>query len=642
MSQRQWWKRPVTWVAIVLLVVAAVSSALLFVRGQSGAGWTVAIVSAGILLVWLAPRSRDYVLEIIGDVIDWLVEAPRRARRFYGTEAPGSSVPVLFWLAGFAVALATAYYLPRSFPDFAHAQHFEFFVLLGAGQIAGQAFAYRLTRPSAGDLVYLRHLATPTPVMRRGTPARPTHPDDVVRFFLSRFPAGRPVYRYEESVVRDLGPEWRRPFKGRVASARTDEVFPHPLDLLSHFLRRFPHGMDEIDADLMYRELKMYERSYVDVRARPEERIRALFAPRAAAEANEQLVLRAGFVVDDAWSRLKVVLPAGLRLRHLLTESIVIWTRLVVAVAMGWVVFFAVFLSWFALLPLVVIGWAVWAGRRQLVRAYEMRAATADIYRFELAERMRVALPASQSEFAQLGPVFTGGQTEWELVPAQNGNLTTHVHHGDVNAEAADTSRLEEQLADTRQGLTIELHRVTERLKDAQDRLSELTDRQLSAIPDLVARSVGAAVSAPPMVNFTGYLAIEDQNDESLVDGNTIMTTPAAQVGVVVSVLADARARDSAPERGTEDDRFLALQPLHIDGGRTEPEVEFELVVDSATVRPSPRRHQVRVARPTGQSQVPVSLLVPDQDGRHEVWLQLFQSGQLVQMVMIIVEARRE
>lgn len=382
--------------------------------------------------------------------------------------------------------------------------------------------------------------------------------------------------------------------------------------------------------------------SYVDVRARPEERIRALFAPRAAAEANEQLVHRAGFVVDDAWSRLKVVLPAGLRLRHLLTESIVIWTRLVVAVAMGWVVFFAVFLSWFALLPLVVIGWAMWAGRRQLVRAYEMRAATADIYRFELAERMRVALPASQSEFAQLGPVFTGGQTEWELVPAQNGNLTTHVHHGDVNAEAADTSRLEEQLADTRQGLTIELHRVTERLKDAQDRLSELTDRQLSAIPDLVARSVGAAVSAPPMVNFTGYLAIEDQDDESLVDGNTIMTTPAAQVGVVVSVLADARARDSAPERGTEDDRFLALQPLHIDGGRTEPEVEFELVVDSATVRPSPRRHQVRVARPTGQSQVPVSLLVPDQDGRHEVWLQLFQSGQLVQMVMIIVEARRE
>lgn len=607
-NQQPWWKNRWLWLGTLSVVGFSVALDLLvngLLHGWSRPALVAAMASGVSAAAILFALFRDEIVRYFND----RGGEPESARRFYGPDAPGAAVPVTFWLVGLAAAVLAAVQVPRlegQPPG----------LLLGAllvvVQVAVQVIAFSVTRPSPGDRDFLRSLAESA--AGRG----PRRPSDVLNFFLRHhdFGAVRPYARSNP----DFGQEWRRPFAERDRPRDRQLDFRIPLLLLFWLQDQFADGIDPDEL----RDLR--ERLEPEPRRDEDEVPSSLLATRAAARVNEELARRVGFVVDDAWQRLKLVLPNDLRRRHLWAESGVLWSRLVAAVALGLVPPFVVFRSWFALVSFVIFGWAVAVGRRRLVRAYELRAATADLYRFDLARRLGIAMPSSQAEFAELGGVLTGKDTDWELTSPE------------TQQAAVDTSRIEEELARTRQEITGEVRLAAERLEHQRGELEESwggymrrTDRRLSGLPELIRQSVDEVLGGPQLVNFTGSLTVEHQD----------VAPPDSIVDLAVEIHGNPDADDSSHVRVIGVNRRAVRQPVRIDGGMPLPAAEFELIVDSATMHPSPRRRTVEVAAFDGRARVEVSLSLPEEEGTHEAWLQLFQSGRLVQAIMVVVEARR-
>ncbi|MGI5499368.1 hypothetical protein [Lentzea sp. CA-135723] len=641
---RRAWSRLLPWLIGLFIVSAAVTAVLSSRSGQLVLTWVAAGIGAVSLLTVVVVRYGD-------DMLNYFADVGRIARRTADASehlnAPGQTVPLVFRFGALVAAGATAYYVPPWFAELTSVRS-PGFALLVAGQFLAQTFALWLTRPAPGNLRVLRSLAVEAGV--HGTPDHPLTPGDVIEYYTSRYPDGiRP--RGGRPRTSKLGEEWHLPFVAGWAEIDGHVPWRTPAKMLEWLGEMYRGGLDPVTAERMKSDVWEIVREA----RRPVRRVSGqhvgggLLATASAFRVNRDLAVRAGFVVDDAWPLLKLVLPGDVRRRHLLADQAVMWSRLVFAVAVGWVVFCLDVSPVLAIVPTVLAVAALQSGRTRLVQAYEMRAATADVYRFELAKRLRIALPESQADFARLGAVLTGKSTDWRLAVTADGSIGAI--HGDVvhNYGAHDGktddkfAEKQEQLLAAQNELAREVRQVSRQLEKGQAGQSQrewqtMTDERLSVLPSLLKATVAEVLAGPTMMTFAGYLAVEHLDDDAFVNGSTILAEPASQVGVVVSVLADPRARDTAPERGTDTDQFMVLQPIHIEGGRTAAEAEFELVVDSATLRPTPRRHTMRVA-PSGQDQVDVHLLVPDQTGRHEAWLQLFQSGQLVQAIAVVVEA---
>ncbi|WP_439660022.1 hypothetical protein ACSHWB_47975 [Lentzea sp. HUAS TT2] len=624
------WQRLIPWLAAVVITAGGAAVTLWFQSDNTVLAWVSAAVATLALVTGLAVRFGEDVLSVVEGLFENL---HTRGGVFNRPDAPGWTVSVSVRLAGLAGAVATAYYLPRVLAEFSDVRSVTFSVVLVAGQFAGQALGFWLTRPASGELEFLRSLAAAA--RTRGAPGRSKTPADVIEFYARHFSAGARGGRSSRPRVDALGAEWDEPF---ASDMREHVGFRTPADMLHWLITRYPNGLLPHEAAELRADASRFERSVHRNEMERTSRLvgNGLFGTSVALRANRELTYRAGFVVDDAWSRLRLVLPGDLRRRHLMADAAVTWSRLVFAVALGWVVFCLLAWSWFVVAPVLLVVLAFVAGRRQMARASEMKVATADVYRFELAERLRVELPESQAEFAGLGAVLTGKEINWRLATAA-GRTNSVVHNNTV----MDTSRLENQLTRTQEQLVAMRKELfgEVRADAAQRDWQARTDERLAGLPALLKSSLAEALSGPTMVNFTGYLVVEHLDDDAFVNGSTIVAEPGSQVGVVVSVIANSGAQDSAPERGTQADQFMVLQPVHIEGGRTVSVVEFELVVDSATLRAAPRRHTVRVTPDSGQAQLQVSLLVPAQEGRHEAWLQLFQAGQLVQAIVVVVEA---
>lgn len=588
-----------------------------FSTGRTPFGWWLVAGGAVLLLAGTGVVFRDVIREVF-----------RAIPRGDDIPGPGAVLPVPIQVLGLAVAVAiSALALTLSGSTLSGA--ILWFLALSGCQIVVQSAAVTLFRPTVGTRAN--------------------------------------QYRAAESL--------RRRIQDHLERSREHEFLSGSKD---PYLEREEYARREWERRRYEEERHRFETGWGPEGSLAEElaRVRAItrpFAPSAATMVTTEVAHVHGVVLAAVWPQLTTVLPAPILRR---TERLEWWislSRLGAATALGAVVTFAL-----SPLPVgtklltiavaaVTCVWAVRAGRVQVTRACDARAAAFGVHRFDLVRALHLPRPRTQDEFVLLGDRLIGRPRhaiddqviEWDegsapaLQPAAVDSIRDEL-------STAITAKVDEQL-------TRAAHRQQELLRDISlldigtnelDRISGEVVRQV--VPDLRTRldekidtlglqlrtsvheSMTTAMTGPTLANFTGFLAVHPaENEPVLTEGGKIVAVAGSIVRLAVSVLADQSARQAGPERGKDGEALFILEPVNIEDGATSHQVPFDIVVDSATLSPTPHRHSIRVFPVRGEAQFVLALDVQDA-GEHEVWLQLYQAGRLIQSVVLAVAARSE
>ncbi|MGK5533140.1 hypothetical protein [Streptomyces sp. URMC 129] len=425
-------------------------------------------------------------------------------------------------------------------------------------------------------------------------------------------------------------------------------------------------------------------------RYRTEERflLRPL-APPAAVAAGVRIAETTGLVVDQVWPRISMVAPAAVTRAEQRRSGLIALLRVTVAAALCAALALpaAAELRWaasspaaadLALLaagPLLAGLAALSLARRAVGLACTRRAHAVELYRYDLAERLRLPRPRNNYTFAGLAGVLSGDEYLWDLPLAWSGGeqseelaeeVTRRVVRevrrllGEERAAAAHTApaatpgplgagELPQLAAEIAKRSTGPLgDRLAEQMASS---LTELYERTFNAeLRAAVLAAVEESVLGPPLVNFTGYLLLQlagqDGQDAGQDDagpapravGGVIVAPPSRQVAFDLTVVRDERARNAPPVLTSSlDQDFYVFEPVSVEGGQDLPTADFDALADSATLTPlPPERRALRTGR---QSRTTFRFRLPAEEGRHEVWFQLYQGGRLIQVVALTVVA---
>ncbi|MCE6996224.1 hypothetical protein LZG04_15670 [Saccharothrix sp. S26] len=400
---------------------------------------------------------------------------------------------------------------------------------------------------------------------------------------------------------------------------------------------------------------------------------RGLLIGSSAIEAATGAAHTCGVVVDALWPRLARVVPDRVRRHVTWLDRGIAFFRVVSASAVASTAVLAASRSFaLATIPALLFLLVVFAVRPQVGEVYAARADATDMYRLDLVRALRLPAPRTHDGLIAMGdrlmgaPVPDGPVESWELMddqgrpprgfrPEEMEEITERLGELVASESRRALDHLYLRLAADRDlAPKIELaeHDAQRLVQDVTDRTASMLDARLSRefrelrvqLGEELTKVMENALAGPELVNFAGYLVVELGAGGGVASTGTgvVVARPGSSLELTVSVVADDASWDAAPDRLTTSDAFLALETVQVEGGRTEPEVAFEAIVDSATMNPHPHRVPMRVAQPQGERQETITLRLPDNEDRHEVWLQLFQSGRLVQAVAITVDTRAE
>ncbi|MFE2560350.1 hypothetical protein ACFXGT_30890 [Streptomyces sp. NPDC059352] len=329
--------------------------------------------------------------------------------------------------------------------------------------------------------------------------------------------------------------------------------------------------------------------------------------------------------------------------------------------------------------PFLIALAALALGRRRIVEAYEHRVSAVEVYRFDLAEAVRLPPPGSNAELIALSDVLEGhGGYDRPLVWSGATETAAAVEVSAVSRESLVSEVSQRVLREVCEVLRDEHEALAQRLtpgrlgkKDlgrlAQEvaqhtskSVGERLERQVAHLQEgstqglrqVLREGIEESVIGPPLANFTGYFALQLADGHKpaadgaadtrptggAAHGTTVVASPGYRLGLVLFVVRDPRARGAASTQQTAPDRqFFALEPVHVEGGRDVPTVDFEAMVDSPTLTPSPRRQTLRTQK---EAQTVFRFQMPDEEGSHEVWFQLYQSGRLIQVIAVSIAVR--
>ncbi|HEX3783212.1 MAG TPA: hypothetical protein VHX38_26390 [Pseudonocardiaceae bacterium] len=414
-----------------------------------------------------------------------------------------------------------------------------------------------------------------------------------------------------------------------------------------------------------------YVHNLKSIEDHPLQRFATPMSPARALDVALNTLRRDGVVLADVWPRLAGIVPTSVWRADQRLNWWIALSRLWVSTALGTIVTFVVTPAMPLEARLVAIGvgviagaWALLAGRSQVYRAYRARATAFDVHRFDLVRALHLPEPRTQSEFIRLGGRLDGNE-EFEPMELNWSIAHSATHPRPDNDESLWNERRPAVTADMRAEFDKLQHSIAEQLRRIHtpeiapvhlQRLSaDVANAVLPMIRSELAKSIAKLrnelttsiqesvkmeMTGPALVNFTGFLVIApiDPGTGTLrTESGRILTTPGI-LQVTIAVIADPRARDAMSERGGSGESFFILEPIHIDGGTTSSPAPFDLVVDSATLHPTPHRHAMQVEPTDGAGQVTLALEVPDTAGLYEGWLQLFQNGRLIQAVVLTVD----
>ncbi|MFE1444629.1 DUF3488 domain-containing protein [Streptomyces sp. NPDC058739] len=455
---------------------------------------------------------------------------------------------------------------------------------------------------------------------------------------------------------------------------------------------RFEWEQARSERERAWRDQEAIREEWYREARRPLSRLARPLSPAAGNDVAVAAALTTGLVVDRVWPRIELVASIEVKREAYRRSRDVALLRVTAASAvctgLSWV-FTAGVLARFqpgggglAVLfigPLLIALAALVLGRRRIVEAYEHRVSAVEVYRFDLAEAVRLPPPDSNAELIALSDVLEGHggydrPLVWsgaagtaaaaEVSAASRESLVSEVSQR-VLREVCEVLReeheaLAQRLTSGRLGKK-DLGRLAQEIaqhtsKSVGERLGrQVADLQESSAQELrqaLREGIEESVIGPPLANFTGYFALQleaghGHTADGAADtrptggaahGTTIVASAGQRLALVLFVVRDARARGAASTQQTAPDRqFFALEPVHVEGGRDEPTVHFEAIVDSRTLTPSPQRQTLRTQK---EAQTVFRFQMPDEEGLHEVWFQLYQSGRLLQVIAVSIAVR--
>lgn len=408
-----------------------------------------------------------------------------------------------------------------------------------------------------------------------------------------------------------------------------------------------------------------------------------------------------GLTVDDIWPRIALVAPEEVNHRVRRGERGVLVCRITVASAVCttgvWLLVALTGLGGLhveqgvAVLPVVgplaVAAVALVQARRSLVEVYEAKADAVDVYRYDLAERMRLSVPESPSDadMRRLAAQLSGERASDPYAERRGAEPGAADRAWRDQLAAADRARRDQLAAAVAGMVSADIQAMV--LRSIRDeRLSQtarnpvgapltesqptLTESQLKLLAQEIARStagpVGArleshlsdlqrelhqdmrsvirtslteAVTGPALTNFVGYFAIELEDSDAQdvrAEGGTIRAAAGQRLRLLASVVRDEHMRDfPSVVASRPGGNFFVVEPIRVEGGRDAGTASFDVMADSSTLTPLPQRKNLRVEH---KQQTAFGFQVPEQ-GNHEIWMQLYQAGHLVQVVALKIEA---
>ncbi|MDX2692407.1 hypothetical protein Sipo8835_43790 [Streptomyces ipomoeae] len=383
-----------------------------------------------------------------------------------------------------------------------------------------------------------------------------------------------------------------------------------------------------------------------------------------------------GLAVDDIWPRIELVAPTevvrgvrrgerGVLVRRIAFASAVCTTGVWLLVALTGPAGLRVDPG-VALLPvagpLTVAALALAQARRALVEVYETKAEAVEMYRYDLAKRLRLDVPDHPSgrDMIMLAGGLSGDphpepyEERWraERRAHEREELAAFVAdrvRTDIRAAVRQAIR-EERLPQAQStpvavpltdGQLTELAREIARTSEGpiSARLADLQRKFHQDMQSVIRTSLTEAVTGPALTNFVGYFAIELEDSDAQdvrAEGGTIRAPAGQRLNLRVVVARDEQMRELptliARRAGGN---FFVAEPVLVEGGRDADVVSFDVLADSATFTSLTHRKSLRVRH---REQTVFGLTVPE-EGNHEIWLQLYQAGHLVQVVALKVEA---
>lgn len=470
---------------------------------------------------------------------------------------------------------------------------------------------------------------------------------------------------------------------------RGGNIDDHELRLQKERLRRLREDLEReereyaAEALLHRREQIMHvERQYY-----PERSILSVLRPLYSVESariNFRTALRHGLVIDEVWPRLDLVVPRDAKNRLRRDDFAIAACRLLATEIISCYIVgeFISLIRGFAtawLLPVSVaflgaVGIVITGTRRRVHLAYQRRADVIELYRFDLVRAMRLPQPRSQAEFVAITQVLVHGVRNQGLQYAVADPSSANSEAIELSGRRLDELRTqlareipEQVIAEVTSALENEREAMLRRIspvvlepRDLELLTSTMVERTLSSISAVVSESLASlsrqvrdevqasianVISGPALINFAGYLVLESRpatgNGTLEIRNGQITTTAGSRLELSMIIICDERAKTSGQERGADDEEsFLALQPINIESGvDSGTSVEFDAIIDSPTLTVYPHRSKMIVS--SGQSaQVSLVTVLPKDAGRHELWFQLYQSGHLIEVVAVAVEAR--
>ncbi|MFM9700075.1 hypothetical protein [Streptomyces europaeiscabiei] len=415
-------------------------------------------------------------------------------------------------------------------------------------------------------------------------------------------------------------------------------------------------------------------------------------SPAAGNDAAVAAALTTGLAIDRVWPRIELVAsPEVKREAHRRSRDVAllrVTAASAVCTGLSWVFAAGALarsqpggsdLAMLVIGPLLIALAALALGRRRIVEAYEHRVSAVELYRFDLAEAVRLPPPDSNAELIALSDVLEGhGGYDRPLAWSGAAETAAAVEVSAVSRESLVSEVSQRVLREVCEVLRDEHEALARRLtpgrlgkkdlgrlaqeiaqhtsKSVGERLGrQVADLQESSAQELrqaLREGIEESVIGPPLANFTGYFALQLEAGHGhaadgaadtrptggAAHGTTVVASAGQRLGLVLFVVRDPRARGAASTQQTAPDRqFFALEPVCVEGGRDEPTVHFEAIVDSRTLTPSPQRQSLRTQK---EAQTVFRFQLPDEEGLHEVWFQLYQSGRLLQVIAVSIAVR--
>ncbi|WP_155060052.1 hypothetical protein [Streptomyces blattellae] len=384
----------------------------------------------------------------------------------------------------------------------------------------------------------------------------------------------------------------------------------------------------------------------------------------AATAVHRRTVLDTGLAIDEIWPRIELVTPDQVRRQLERGERGVLGWRITIASAVctagAWLFVALTGLGGFRLSdasiaplvvgPLLVAAVALMQGRKLLVQVSKAKADAVEIYRYDLAKRLHLSVDRDRSDPAMIllaaelsgRPLHPSERRPPTESPTESPTgLLRRSELETLTADVAERVRRDVR-TEVRQALREEEYRslaepISTRLKDHLTDLQRTFHQEIRAA---IRSTLEDSMTGPPLTNFAGYLAIEVDRSEQdgelpsvRTEGGTIKASAGRRVELSVVVVRGERSPVVASPPGGD---FFVSEPVRVEGGRDAPVVSFDALVDSSTLTPLPQRRNLLVE---DEQRTSFAFRLPEEDSSHEVWIQLYQAGHLVQVVALKIEA---